>query len=194
MHHCGHSVHQGSQRGEKWRGREATENANKSEAASLESLGVDEGPKAAAACIMEQVGSNNSGHWWVATQDKILREDLSKVPGLPVLFATVNGIHLETPSEMTKVAAKKTQHEVMELPEHERTSKALKDLEEIRPQLRTNVKFRKNRAKGPNPLASKKKINKKPQGDSSRGGQEHASKRKRSRNRKHIVSPTSNEG
>ena len=31
---------------------------------------------------------------------------LSQVPGAPIIFATINGIHLETPSEMTKKAAK----------------------------------------------------------------------------------------
>ena len=35
----------------------------------------------------------------------------------------------------------------MALPAHERKAEALKDLEEIRPKLHTNVKFRRNRAK-----------------------------------------------
>ena len=35
----------------------------------------------------------------------------------------------------------------MALPAHERKAEVLKDLEEIRPKLHTNVKFRRNKAK-----------------------------------------------
>ena len=45
---------------------------------------------------------------------------------MPVLFATANGIHLETPSEMTKAVVKEAEDKVMSLPEHERRSDALK--------------------------------------------------------------------
>ena len=49
-----------------------------------------------------------------------------QAPGMPVLFATANGIHLETPSEMTKAVVKEAEDKVMSLPEHERRSDALK--------------------------------------------------------------------
>lgn len=33
------------------------------------------------------------------------------MPGAPIIFATINGIHLETPSEMTRKTAKKVRRE-----------------------------------------------------------------------------------
>jgi U3 small nucleolar RNA-associated protein 23 len=111
-------------------------------------------------CIRSQVGKVNSQHWWVATQDKALREVLEQVPGAPIIYATVNGIHLDTPSEMAKKTGRDAELVSSSLPSHERKSEALKDLELIRPKLTTSVKYRRNKAKGPNPLASKKKSEK----------------------------------
>ena len=47
-----------------------------------------------------------------------------QAPGPPVLFATANGIHLETPSEMTKAVVKEAEDKVMSQPEHEQRSDA----------------------------------------------------------------------
>ncbi|GAX85470.1 hypothetical protein CEUSTIGMA_g12886.t1 [Chlamydomonas eustigma] len=139
-------------------------------------------------CIRGQVGKKNPQHWWVATQDKALREELEKVPGAPIIYATINGIHLDTPSEMTKRTAKDAEVANSSLPTHERESEVLKDLELIRPKLTTNVKYRRNRAKGPNPLASKKKVQKEAQVLSRKaldpGSLSQQSKVKRKRKRK----------
>ena len=111
-------------------------------------------------CLLSQVGSSNPNHWWIATQDKTLRERLGSIPGTPILFVTVHGLHVETPSEMARAAAREEEEESRSLPSHERRSEVLKDLEQIRPKLLTSVRFRRNKAKGPNPLAMKKKIKK----------------------------------
>mmetsp|Transcript_8856 Transcript_8856/g.18923 ORF Transcript_8856/g.18923 Transcript_8856/m.18923 type:complete len:269 (+) Transcript_8856:108-914(+) len=141
-------------------GADFKQSAAAARAHELHKCGHEESPKAAADCILEQIGTSNPDHWWVATQDRAVRELLNQVPGTPVLFATVNGIHLETPSEMAKMVVKEVEEAGQALPAHERRSEALKDLEALRPVLRTNVRYRRNKAKGPNPLACKKKIKK----------------------------------
>lgn len=118
-------------------------------------------PVAAAQCIKEQIGARNGAHWFVATQDQALRQELGKVPGCPIVFATVNGVHLETPSELTRQLIQQVEEQQQTLQRHERRSEALKGLEELRVKPTTSVRFRRVKAKGPNPLASKKKIAKK---------------------------------
>ena len=62
-------------------------------------------------------------------------------------------------------------------------------MEDIRPKLRTTVKFRRNKAKGPNPLASKKKVSKPPpQAQKPKQvGAEEGEKKKRQRRRQRTV-------
>lgn len=131
-------------------------------------------------CLQDALGSRNAEHWWVATQDKQLKQKLSQSPGMPLIFATVNGIHLSDPSETSKDSVHKTRA-VEAVPEHELRSEALRDL----PQLHAHkggAKFRRNKAKGPNPLAVKKRQKKGLQ-----VGQATGEKRKRVRRRKGDV-------
>ncbi|XP_061338215.1 uncharacterized protein LOC133285075 isoform X2 [Gastrolobium bilobum] len=50
------------------------------------------------ACVMEVVGENNSGHFFIATQDTDLRKKLQEVPGVPLVFGLRNALFLEPPS------------------------------------------------------------------------------------------------
>ncbi len=52
------------------------------------------------------VDVGNPDRWWVATQDKALRAELEQVPGCPLVFATINGIHLHQPHELSRQQAK----------------------------------------------------------------------------------------
>lgn len=56
------------------------------------------------------------------------------------------------------------------LPAHERRAEALRDLAAITPKLTTNVRFRKVKTRGPNPLSVRKKATKKPAAAGSSGG------------------------
>lgn len=47
-------------------------------------------------------GDKNEEHFFVATQDKALQRKCMAVPGGAVLFASVNGVHMEQPSELQK--------------------------------------------------------------------------------------------
>ncbi len=133
-------------------------------------------------CCPHPAGDKNRQHWWVATQDRALRSRLEELPGTPIVFATINGVQLDTPSEMVRAAAKKVMSRSIlislnvalsrdflrrslslvlnrlplapqaeeastSLPGHERLSDALKDLEQIRPKLKTSARFRLNKAK-----------------------------------------------
>eukprot|EP00798_Chlamydomonas_sp_ICE-L_P000343 gene343-1718_t len=116
-------------------GSEFKEAATASHKLDLHKCGHENKAEPAHECLTEVIGKDNGGHWWVATQDKALRQSLGKIPGTPIIFATVNGLHLETPSEMARSTAKEVEDDSMALPKHERESAALKDLEQLRPKL-----------------------------------------------------------
>ncbi|GLC37585.1 hypothetical protein PLESTB_001670800 [Pleodorina starrii] len=157
--------------------------------------GGGEGPISAADCIRAVIGRRNEQHWFVATQDAALRKELGQIPGCPLVFATVNGIHLETPSEVTRQKAKEAEAATRSLSKHERAAEPLLREERLAalrkemqrggaagagaaagggggaagggaggggglPPTMTSARFRRNKAKGPNPLAFKKKARK----------------------------------
>lgn len=108
-------------------------------------------------CLLEAVSGGNPGHWWVATQDKALQGELGGLRCVPVLFASVNGLHLAEPADAAKAEVAAGHAAAQALPAHELQSEALKDLHELRPRDTGYKKFRRKFAKGPNPLAVKKK-------------------------------------
>jgi U3 small nucleolar RNA-associated protein 23 len=63
-------------------------------------------------CLFQQISQdNNVNHFFVATQDRALQRKVSNSPGGAVLFATVNGIQMEMPSERQKKHMMKTAEE-----------------------------------------------------------------------------------
>lgn len=57
--------------------------------------------KYAARCL-GGAGERNAEHYFVATQDRALRVALGQQPGGASIFCSVNGVHLEPPSETQK--------------------------------------------------------------------------------------------
>jgi U3 small nucleolar RNA-associated protein 23 len=114
-------------------------------------------------CLLEAVADGNPQHWWVASQDRSLQAALAQLPGVPLLFASVNGLHLADPPGLAKAAIAADTAEAQALPAHERHTDALKDLEELRPKDESYKAFRRKHAKGPNPLSVRKKATKRPQ-------------------------------
>lgn len=110
-----------------------------------------------------QVGDHNTQHWWIATQDKILQSQLSKIPGVPVVFASVNGLHLSGPPERAVAAVAQGHADAQVVPAHERVTEALRDLDELKQKDDSYKAFRRKKARGPNPLAVRKKAKKKSQ-------------------------------
>lgn len=113
-------------------------------------------------CLLEAVAGGNKQHWWVASQDKTLQAALAELQGVPLLFASVNGLHLADPPHKAKAAIAADTAEAQVLPAHERHTDALKDLQALRPKDESYKAFRRKHAKGPNPLAVKKKASKRP--------------------------------
>ncbi|PRW50990.1 rRNA-processing UTP23-like protein [Chlorella sorokiniana] len=109
----------------------------------------------AADCLKAQLGDKNGEHFFVATQDRALQRACMAVPGGAVLFASVNGVHLETPSELQKQAAKQEERRHMAPSETELKSAALAEVAAAQQQ-RARPQLRRKKAKGPNPLAVQK--------------------------------------
>lgn len=62
--------------------------------------------KSAVACITEVIGEDNPEHFFVSTQDADLRKNLTKIPGVPVIYALRNALFLECPSTFQRKFAK----------------------------------------------------------------------------------------
>ena len=129
---------------------------------ALHSCGHDDSSPSAADCLISQIENANSEHFFVATQDRGLQRRAKNLPGGAVIFASVNGVHLDSPSDAQRQHEMK-QEEAQQLPgQVERRSKQFNDLleEDDEPQAKPHAPsgiFRRNRAKGPNPLSIKKK-------------------------------------
>ena len=114
----------------------------------------------AAECLASQIRAGNGDHFFVATQDKSLQRRINELPGGAVIFASVNGIHLEQPSAAQKEHVQRADREALMPGAVERHSAALKELDgEERSERGTGGRgiFRRNIAKGPNPLSRKPK-------------------------------------
>lgn len=137
-----------------------------------------EDPVSAAQCLAEQVVGGNHEHFFIATQDRALQRQVLKLPAGAVLFTSVNGIHIENPSEAQKrhvqakevtgvrsspvSAKKKVKRDGSGASGEEEGSSDDEEEEQRRPP--TGGKFRRNIAKGPNPLSMQKKKKKRVDG------------------------------
>ena len=127
---------------------------------AIHHCGHDDGPSPSSECLLQQVSDgDNANHFFVATQDRALQRNVSNVPGGAVLFATVNGIQMEMPSEKQK-------RQMMESAEARQVQ-----MGEMERRMMDGGSagsgghggggsgglFRRKRAKGPNPLSRRKK-------------------------------------
>ncbi|KAJ6829938.1 rRNA-processing protein UTP23-like protein [Iris pallida] len=172
----------------------------------------------AAACIESVVAGGNSEHFFVATQDGELRRKFREVPGVPVIYGLRNTLFLEQPSMQQREFVKSTEEKRLHMSEseyqklhkikskdridsadlssdHEESEKEVNITHASRNNGKRRMlgvsdksKFKRKRAKGPNPLSCKKKKTK----DDSSGAQNHVKdgeagrKRKRSRKPKKL--------
>jgi U3 small nucleolar RNA-associated protein 23 len=120
-------------------------------------------PQPPSDCLLAAVRGGNKQHWWVASQDKALQAQLAGMAAVPLLFASVNGLHLAEPPEQAKAAVAAGHAAAQALPRHELASEPLRDLAELRPKDESWKKFRRQKVKGPNPLAVRKKQTKQQQ-------------------------------
>lgn len=129
----------------------------------LHKCGHDEEHCSAADCLAAQLGDKNEEHFFVATQDKVLHRRCMSVPGGAVLFASINGVHLETPSALQKQRVKLEEQRNLLPSQAELHSVALQVDGAAQQQPTTErPSFRRKKAKGPNPLSLLPKKRKEP--------------------------------
>ncbi|CAL9194906.1 unnamed protein product [Musa hybrid cultivar] len=138
----------------------------------------------ATACVESVIGETNSEHFFVATQDADMRKkfrEVGFVPGVPVIYGLRNSLFIEQPSAQQRQYAKSTEEKRLHMGESEYLKLYKSDLKGVitndstnrlteGTQLTRNIsttkrmlgvaeksKFKRKRAKGPNPLSCKKK-------------------------------------
>ncbi|CAN1289361.1 rRNA-processing protein UTP23 homolog [Linum perenne] len=139
-----------------------------------------EGIKSAEACITDIVGENNPEHFFIATQDAELRNKFQEVPGVPLIFGLRNALFLEKPSAFQHEFVKDRERDMLKKEtgkilqtaesgtsavEHEGPGDdcfARWDLQSKRYvrnglDVKDKPKFKRKKAKGPNPLSCQKK-------------------------------------
>ncbi|XP_031504364.1 uncharacterized protein LOC116266965 isoform X1 [Nymphaea colorata] len=140
-------------------------------------------------CIEAIVKDNNSDHFFVASQDADLRKTFREIPGVPAIYAIRNSLFLDQPSachlQFVRMAEEERLHmkelELETIKKREKRSPSDQDLGDGTENLgdaakgrdvrstrtswafnkKDKSKFKRKRAKGPNPLSCKKKKNSK---------------------------------
>lgn len=102
-------------------------------------------------CLLSMLGSNNSKHYILATQDRDLQNKVRNVPGVPLLYLHVKTPVLEQPTEASVKYARDKMSGVLQ--SEVRALEKLKDESESTEKL----KQKKKKKKQPNPLSCKKK-------------------------------------
>lgn len=164
----------------------------------LYKCGHDDQTQPATQCLRSLVGGDNAGHFFVGTQDKQLRKDISKIPAGASMFVSVNGLHLEQPSDKQEQLINQAAEDQQGLQRQDLKSQVLKEVVDARrhakPDINTSI-YRHNKAKGPNPMAAKKKKKRKL---TESAPQETASlaepKVKRARKRRKTAEPSGDAG
>ncbi|XP_062217613.1 uncharacterized protein LOC133917769 isoform X2 [Phragmites australis] len=131
-------------------------------------------------CVLSLIGDKNHDRFFVATQDADLREKLREIPVVPVIYGLRNSLFIEKPSVQQRKFAQLDEEKRlnMDISEYKKLLKVASEgktaanengsdgEQQARPisSLVKNAlgvaeksKFKRNRAKGPNPLSCKKK-------------------------------------
>ncbi|XP_068646134.1 rRNA-processing protein utp23-like [Aristolochia californica] len=164
--------------------------------------------KSGSGCIQDIIGENNSEHFFLATQDVELRTELREIPGLPLIYGLRNALFLEPPSTSNRQYVKSNEEERLHVTELEckmlnkqsrrnlsviQPAEEPSDVSEVLKQDKTKkallgvadkVRFKRNKAKGPNPLSVKKKSRACPPVPQNQGGEAGEAVKKRNRKRK----------
>lgn len=184
--------------------------------------------KPADECLSEVLGSKNSEHFFLGTQDAVFRKKLQMESIVPLLYGLNNSLQIDQPSDFQREVAKDSERKRLTMTDAEKrmlekqTARILASnigegtAEEDKWEtprvvnsrnglgVKDKPQFKRNRAKGPNPLScmKKKKVNdakkpqSKPKAESKSGGQEQVKKgesggekRTRKRSRKGKAGP-----
>ncbi|KAH7692226.1 U3 small nucleolar RNA-associated protein 23 [Dioscorea alata] len=139
----------------------------------------------ATACIESIIGESNPEHFFVATQDADLRRMFQKIAGVPVIYGLKNSLFIDQPSAHQREFVKSTEERRMHMNEPEYYKLHKKELKDELTLAKLNddsanetsgsehmrktiagghalgvadkTKFKRKKAKGPNPLSCLKK-------------------------------------
>ena len=139
-------------------------------------------PAPALDSIIAAIDGGNSERFIVCTQDDTLRKRLlADSPATPVVFCHTSGLQMEPPADAEGSGVASQREHGAGLTEEERNALGQEEVVRGARGVRTNVRYKKPKARGPNPLSVKKKIAKAP--PSRRSGTDGgvAAKKKRKR-------------
>lgn len=136
--------------------------------AALHKCGHEGEPLPAAACLKACVGDGNGDHFVVATQDRSLRTALGRTPAGATIFVSAAGPAVEPPTDAQRAAARGAGAAAGD---HVADRDLILDAAaEARAEAKAagasggSVAWRRNRARGPNPLSARKPSKPKKQG------------------------------
>ena len=140
-------------------------------------------PAPAFQSVVTAVAGGNTERFLVCTQDETLRRELLRAsPMTPVIFCHTSGLQMEPPAEAMGSGVATRRESGEGLSDGERATLGQKESARDVSRVRTNVRYAKPKARGPNPLACKRKKERAPRAGSARGeGTDGAPKKKRRR-------------
>ncbi|KAG6802397.1 rRNA-processing protein UTP23 [Apis mellifera caucasica] len=106
-------------------------------------------------CLESMIEKNNLFRYIIATQDRDLQESLRKIPGVPIIYLHGKAPTLEAPSQASRKYAENIRKGLGMTEREKENIKILKEAAGIIEKV--EVKFRKKKKKGPNPLSCLKK-------------------------------------
>ncbi|XP_050584713.1 rRNA-processing protein UTP23 homolog [Bombus affinis] len=109
-------------------------------------------------CLLSMVGKNNSFRYIIATQDRELQDYLRKIPGVPIMYLHGKAPTLETPSQASREYAENIRKELGMTEWEKENIKVLKEVAGVTD--KTEVRLKKKKKGGPNPLSCLKKKSK----------------------------------
>uniref|UniRef100_A0A1J3G9L9 rRNA-processing protein UTP23-like protein n=1 Tax=Noccaea caerulescens TaxID=107243 RepID=A0A1J3G9L9_NOCCA len=142
--------------------------------------------KAADQCLLDVLGSKNSEHFFLGTQDADFRKKLQQESIVPLLYGLRTGLLIDQPSDFQRETAKSSERKRLTMTDAEKrmfeiqTARILASKndqgtvgdEQWEASRRVSTRnglgvkdrpqFKRNRPKGPNPLSCKKKKTEKP--------------------------------
>ncbi|XP_001600591.1 rRNA-processing protein UTP23 homolog [Nasonia vitripennis] len=123
---------------------------------AVHKCGHEKQPVSGSKCLRSMVGSNNPSRYLVATQDRLLQDQLRKVPGAPIIYLHGKAPTLEPPSQISREFAEQIRNNTIMTDVQEETIKTM--MKQSGLETENSFKPKKKRSKGgPNPLSCKKR-------------------------------------
>ncbi|XP_058807639.1 rRNA-processing protein UTP23 homolog [Phymastichus coffea] len=122
---------------------------------AIHKCGHEKQPLTGSKCLHSMVGSNNFARYIVATQDRLLQEQLRNIPGVPIIYLHGKAPTLEPPSTVSRKYAEELRSHAIMTGLQEKTIETLKKQTGLNTEVTVNRKKRKTKG-NPNPLSIKK--------------------------------------